>query len=331
MKLYRMRKPALAAAVAIGIALTPFMAASEQAKSNAKPANAAIVNGEPISYKDFEWELGLYQRRLEAQGVQLPEHLRVQVHQEVIDDLINRQLIYQESINKGISIEPEMVAKELEEIKQRYPDKKEFDAVMKNMQMSEERLKNQILQRTAITTLIEREIVSKIEISDEQVKGFYDDNTRLFERPAEVHASHILIKVAQDADQKEKAEARKKLQEIKQKAEAGEEFAALAKAHSQCPSAQNGGDLGYFPKGKMVPAFEKAAFELEPNTVSDVVQTDFGYHLIKVSDHRAAATLSFEEVRTEIATNLRNEKIQTELMHYLEKLRRSATIQSFVN
>lgn len=331
MKPYRMRKLTLAAAIVCGIALTPFMAVSEQTKPDEKPVNAALVNGEPISYKDFEWELDMYQRRLQAQGVQLPEHLRVQVRQEVIDDLINRELIYQESINKGISIEPEMVEKELEAIKQRYPDKQEFDAIMKNMKMSEERLKHQIMQRTVITTLIEQEIVSKIEISDEQVKGFYDDNTQLFERPEEVHASHILIKVAQDADQEHKAEAREKLKAIKQKADAGEDFAALAKGHSQCPSAENGGDLGYFPKGKMVPAFEKTAFELEPNTVSDVVQTDFGYHLIKVLDHRAAATLSFEEVRTKIATNLRNEKIQTELVEYLEKLRQSATIQSFVN
>jgi peptidyl-prolyl cis-trans isomerase C len=201
---------------------------------------------------------------------------------------------------------------------------------MSSMKMSEERLKSQIAQRSAITALIEQEIVSKIEISDAEIQSFYDDNTQLFERPEEVRASHILIRVAQDAGQEEKAEARKALAEVRTKAEAGEDFAELARAHSQCPSAQNGGDLGYFSKGKMVPAFEKAAFELEPDKVSDIVETDFGYHLIKVTDRRAAGTIGFDEVRPRIATNLRNERIQADLVEYLEQLRESATIEMFV-
>lgn len=331
MKRFRVWQRTLAAAVVLGIALMPVMAVGDKDKPDQKPANAALVNGKPVAYQDFEWELELYNRRLQSQGMQIPEHLQVQVRKEVIVELVNRELIFQESIKKGVAIEPEQVEKELDAIKQRYPDKKEFDAIMGSMKMSEERLKSQIAQRSAITALIEQEIVSKIEISDADVQSFYDDNTQLFERPEEVRASHILIKVAQDAGQEEKAEARKALAEIRKKAEAGDDFAELAGAHSQCPSAQNGGDLGYFPKGKMVPAFEKAAFELELDKVSDIVETDFGYHLIKVTDRRAAGTVSFDEVRPRIATNLRNERIQADLVEYLEQLRESATIETFVN
>lgn len=331
MKRFRVWQRTLAAAVVLGIALMPVMAVGDKDKADQKPANAALVNGKPVAYQDFEWELELYNRRLQSQGMQIPEHLQVQVRKEVIVELVNRELIFQESIKKGVAIEPEQVEKELDAIKQRYPDKKEFDAIMGSMKMSEERLKSQIAQRSAITALIEQEIVSKIEISDADVQSFYDDNTQLFERPEEVRASHILIKVAQDAGQEEKAEARKALAEIRKKAEAGDDLAELAGAHSQCPSAQNGGDLGYFPKGKMVPAFEKAAFELELDKVSDIVETDFGYHLIKVTDRRAAGTVSFDEVRPRIATNLRNERIQADLVEYLEQLRESATIETFVN
>jgi peptidyl-prolyl cis-trans isomerase C len=330
MKRFRMWQRTLAAAVVLGIALMPVMAVGDKDKADPKPANAALVNGKPVAYQDFEWELELYNRRLQSQGMQIPEHLQVQVRKEVIDELVNRELIFQESVKKGVAIEPEQVEKELDAIKQRYPDKKEFDAIMSSMKMSEERLKSQIAQRSAITALIEQEIVSKIEISDAEIQSFYDDNTQLFERPEEVRASHILIRVAQDAGQEEKAEARKALAEVRTKAEAGEDFAELARAHSQCPSAQNGGDLGYFSKGKMVPAFEKAAFELEPDKVSDIVETDFGYHLIKVTDRRAAGTIGFDEVRPRIATNLRNERIQADLVEYLEQLRESATIEMFV-
>jgi peptidyl-prolyl cis-trans isomerase C len=330
MKRFRMWQRTLAAAVVLGIALMPVMAVGDKDKADPKPANAALVNGKPVAYQDFEWELELYNRRLQSQGMQIPEHLQVQVRKEVIDELVNRELIFQESVKKGVAIEPEQVEKELDAIKQRYPDKKEFDAIMSSMKMNEERLKSQIAQRSAITALIEQEIVSKIEISDAEIQSFYDDNTQLFERPEEVRASHILIRVAQDAGQEEKAEARKALAEVRTKAEAGEDFAELARAHSQCPSAQNGGDLGYFSKGKMVPAFEKAAFELEPDKVSDIVETDFGYHLIKVTDRRAAGTIGFDEVRPRIATNLRNERIQADLVEYLEQLRESATIEMFV-
>jgi peptidyl-prolyl cis-trans isomerase C len=330
MKRFQLWQTAVAAAFVCGIMLMPLMAVGDAAKDEKAPANAAVVNGKEIAYKDFEWELDLYIRRLQSQGMQIPEHLQVQVRQEVLDDLVNRELIFQESAKQGITIKPEQVDQELAAIKQRYPEQKQFDAILESMQMTEEKLKRQIAQRSAITALIEAEIVSKVAIGDKEVKSFYDDNPNLFERPEEVRARHILIKVEPDADAAAKAEARKTLDDIKVKLAAGEDFAALAEANSQCPSASNGGDLGFFSKGKMVPAFEKAAFALAPNAVSDVVETDFGYHLIQTVERRDAGTMSFDEVQPKIATNLRNEKIQSDLVLYLEKLRKDATVETFV-
>jgi peptidyl-prolyl cis-trans isomerase C len=303
----------------------------EKAKAEKKPVNAAIVNGKAISYEAYEAELNLYMRRSQAQGMAMPPEARGQVGTTVINDMISRELIYQQSQKKGIKVPPEFVNGELAEIKKQFSDPSQYDAALAEMKMTEEKLKEQIVQRQSIRTLIDQEIVPKIKISDEQVKEFYDKNPKLFQRPEEVHAQHILLKIEKSADEKTRTEARKKLTDIKKKLDAGGDFAELAKANSQCPSAPQGGDLGFFSRGKMVPPFEKVAFELKPNQVSDVVETDFGYHLIKVLEHREAKTMTIEEVKPKIESNLRRRQIQTDAEKYAADLRKSAKVEVFVN
>lgn len=302
----------------------------EKAKAEKNPVNAAKVNGKAISYEAYEAELNLFMRRSQAQGMAMPAEAQGQVGTNVINDMISRELIFQESQKKGIKVPEEFVKEELTAIKNQFPDPAQFDAALAEMKMTEDKLKEQIVQRQSIRTLIDQEIVPKIKISDEQAKAFYDQNPKLFQRPEEVHAQHILLKVEKDADEKTRTEARKKLADIKKKIDAGGDFAEFAKANSQCPSAAQGGDLGFFSRGKMVPAFEKVAFELKPNQVSDIVQTDFGYHVIKVLEHREAKTMTLEEVQPKIVSNLRRRQIQTDAEKYAADLRKTAKVEVFV-
>ncbi len=329
MKLCCKRYAALMMAL-VGVLMIPLSAFGESEKPVAKPANVATVNGKAISYEDFENELTLYKQRMQAQGMQIPEQLQGQVRSEVLDQVIGRELIYQASKKSGVKVDPEKVDEELSAIKKRFPDQKKFEEALGNMNLSEEKLKNQITERSMIRSFIEKEIVSKIEVTDEEAKSFYEKNPNYFKRPEEVHAQHILIKSSEGDDEKKKTDSRQELMKIKERANAGEEFSELAKAHSQGPSAPNGGDLGYFSRGKMVPPFEAAAFELKPNEVSDIVETKFGYHLIKVLDRREASTVSFEEARSKIVANLRNQKVQTEVADYVKKLRGEAKVETFI-
>ena len=314
----------------LGTLIIPISAFAEPEKAEAKPENAAMVNGKAISYKEFENELALDMQRMQSQGMQIPEQLQGQVRTEVLDQIIGRELIYQESQKKGVKADTELVEQELSAIKKRFPDQKKFEEALAKMNLSEEKLKNQISERSVIRAFIEKEIVSKIEVSDEEAKAFYEKNPTYFKRPEEVHAQHILIKSGKEDDDKKKSASRKELMEIKKRADAGEDFSELAKAHSQGPSAPKGGDLGYFSKGKMVPAFEKAAFELKPEEVSDIVETRFGFHLIKVIDRREASTVSLEEARPKIIANLRNQKAQAEVGDYVKKLRGDAKVETFL-
>ena len=118
--------------------------------------------------------------------------------------------------------------------------------------------------------------------------------------------------------------------DVQKKIVAGEDFADLAKKHSQGPSNVKGGDLGYFSKGQMVKPFEDVAFKLEPNEVSDLVETRFGYHLIKVLDHKPAKQAEFTEKKDQVLAKLRNERIQKQVGAYIKQLRQDAKIENLV-
>jgi peptidyl-prolyl cis-trans isomerase D len=153
------------------------------------------------------------------------------------------------------------------------------------------------------------EFAKDIKISDADIKDYYDEHQSDYHKPMEVRAKHILFAVKQDAPKEEvdkvRAEAEKVLAEAKQ----GKDFTALAKKYSQDPSvAQNGGDLGYFTKSKMVPAFADAAFALKPGQISDLVRTPFGFHIIKVEDVRPEKTITLDEARGQIENILKKEK-----------------------
>jgi len=144
-----------------------------------------------------------------------------------------------------------------------------------------------------------------------------------------VRAMHILIKVDPGMDESKKAEARKKLKGIHNRLLKGEDFEALAKEYSEGPSAAKGGDLGYFGKGQMVKPFDEAAFGLSPGGLSDIVETQFGYHLIKVVDKKPEGVMSYEEVKDKLQQYIKQEKVREQVNLSIENLKEKAKIERF--
>jgi len=178
--------------------------------------------------------------------------------------------------------------------------------------------------------LLDKDLGMKIEVTPEEVKAFYDGNPDLFKTPEMVRASHILVKVDKEASGEEKAKALAKIKAIEKRIKSGEDFALVAKEVSDCPSKDDGGDLNFFHKGQMVPPFEKAAFSLKPGETSDIVETEFGYHIIKLTDRKTAGTMSFDEVKSRIEQHLKNEKMSQEFPKYVETFKSKAKIEIFV-
>lgn len=150
--------------------------------------------------------------------------------------------------------------------------------------------------------------LAKAEISPEEVQAYYDSHKSEFSTPERVHARHILFQIAPDADDAARAEIRKQAEDVLAKARQGEDFAGLAEKYSQDSSAGNGGDLGFFPRGRMVPQFEAVAFSLSPGAISEIVETEYGLHIIKVEAREEAKSQTLEEARPRILGELKAAK-----------------------
>ena len=151
-------------------------------------------------------------------------------------------------------------------------------------------------------------------VTEKEIESFYEYNNEAYSQPKQVKARHILFTLGEYALKEAEDKVKKVAKEVLAKARQGEDFAALAKEHSEGPTKSKGGDLGYFKRGQMTPPFEEAAFKLKKGEISDLVRTQFGYHIIKVEDIKEAATKSLEEVRDEIVETL-TMSVATELAH----------------
>jgi len=183
----------------------------------------------------------------------------------------------------------------------------------------------------AVQKMIDAEIAQKIPVKPEQLTDFYTKNPDQFKQPERVHASHILIGVPRGADAAAKAQAQAKAEQVLKDVKAGKDFAALAKEHSQDPgSAPNGGDLGFFQQGQMVGPFNDAAFSLAPGAVSDLVETEFGFHIIKVTEKQTARTVPLDEVKPRLEQFLLQRNRQEQTDAFIKGLRSKGTIELLI-
>jgi peptidyl-prolyl cis-trans isomerase C len=321
-------RPVIKTLAVLTLIMVPALAWSAEEKATGD--KVAVVNGVTISKDTYERELDFFVRRAAQGGQQIPDVQMAQMKNEVLESLIDRELLFQESKKKGIKVKTEAVSDQLQKIQQRYPNKEEFKKLLSNMGLTESDVQAQIERGMAIQELIDKEVTEKITVSDEETKAFYDKNPQLFQQPEQIKASHILIKVQADAPADQKAEARKKIEDVQQKVKKGEDFATLAKTYSEGPSGPRGGDLGYFRRGQMVKPFETAAFSLKPDETSEIVETQFGYHLIKVNDKKPAKKMTYAEVKDRLNEHLKKQKTDAEANAYIEMLRKDAKIEKFI-
>jgi peptidyl-prolyl cis-trans isomerase C len=299
----------------------PAMAA-DKAPSGGK---VAVINGVVITQAHFDKELKVNLERVSRQGKQITA-----LKKDVLDGLIEREVLYQESQKAGIKIDEQKVNDQMAGIKKRFPNEEEFKKALASMGLTEEEVRTQIQRGLSIRGLIDQKVANKIVVTDEETKAYYDGNPQFFKQPEQIKASHILIKVEPTADDATKAAARKKIEDSRKKLTDGGDFAELAKEYSEGPSAPKGGDLGYFRRGQMVKAFDDTAFSMKNNEVSGLVETRFGYHLIKIYDKKPEQTLAYAEVKDKIAQRLKQEKIEKGASAYVENLKKDAKIEKFL-
>jgi len=292
-------------------------------------AVVAKVNGVTITAKDFEEATREF---LMQQGAppNLPDEQMKQVHTAVMDALVGTELAYQKSQAEGIKISQKEIDDAVAESKKNFADETKWEENMKAQGIDKVSFLQSVNRNLAINKLIQTNVFDKITVTDADAKAYYDQHPQEMQKPEEIRASHILVRLPQGTTDDQKKVAKARIDEAAKKAKAGEDFAALAKTYSQDPgSAEQGGDLGFFAKGKMVPAFDAAAFALKVGQISDVIETQFGYHVIKVTDRHDAKTAGYDEIGERLKSFLKQRQARTTVQAYLKGLRDSAKVEIF--
>jgi len=292
---------------------------------------AVTVNGEHISRQKLQAQVDhmINQRGLNSGGITQPAVFR-QIQDDVVDQLIVQELLWQEARRGNFVVADEYVNERLQKMKSGFDTEQAFQFKIKAGGFTEATYREDIRQQESVQRMIAQGIAPGISISDGDVENFYQANIDQMKRPLAVRARHILIKpgsAGAAAQQAAKAEADRILAEIR----AGEDFVQLATERSQAPSAPRGGDLGYFGPGQMVEPFEKAVFALQRGEISEVVQTQFGYHIIRLEDRRGGDTAPVGEVADKIRDYLGQQKLQSEVETLVMTLRNEGEVEIFLN
>jgi peptidyl-prolyl cis-trans isomerase C len=291
------------------------------------PAVIARVNGEDVKKEDFDRIIHTMEARA---GQAIPPDRRDEILRGAIDQLVVYTLLSQESRNRGIKVDEGELDAKMAQLKAQFPTQDAFEKAIKERGMTLDGLKKDARIDLSVTKLMEAETAALPGPSDLEAKEFYEKNPDRFKQDESVRASHILIRVDDKADAAAKKKARAEIDAVLKQAKAGADFAKLAQQHSQDGSAAQGGDLNYFPKGQMVPAFDKVAFELKPGQLSGVVTTQFGYHIIKVTDHKPSRTVPLEEASPQIKQFLGEQKKQQHSEAFIEGLKKKSKIEVLI-
>lgn len=288
---------------------------------------AVTINGVEIPRSKVQAQADhlINQRGLGSGGMTQPSAYR-KIQEEVIEQIVVQELLWQEAQRRGTVVGDAEVDQEFAKLKSSFDSELAFTFKIEEGGFTEETFRENIRQQMSVQNMIANDITEGVTVDDAAVETFYDENLDQMAIPERVHARHILVKFESGNDES-RAAAEQKLAELAAQVEAGESFALLAIEHSEGPSGQKGGDLGYFERGQMVKEFDEVAFGAEPGAVVGPVETQFGLHLIKVEEHTAPGTVPLVEVEPKIREYLVQQTLYSTVEQLVEDLRANGDVE----
>jgi peptidyl-prolyl cis-trans isomerase SurA len=293
---------------------------------------AAVVNRDIISLSEVEKRAAPELAKLS--GVREPQKRneeRERVLKQSLDTLIGEKLMEEQIHELGLSVTDSELDAAVSDVKKQnnITDDTQFDQLLAGEGFSLKAYKDFLRKQMSRMKLVQLKVSPKVKVSEEDLKAAYTQYNKLESGDAEVHARHILVQVDAKATPEQVEAAHQKALALAQEArEPGVDFAELAKKKSEGPSASDGGDLGFFRRGVMVPAFERVAFTLQEGQVSEPVRTQFGWHVLKVEEKRAVDVAPFERVRPELESRLKMQKTEKYVEQYVQELRQKASVET---
>src|SRR6266567_3717254 len=275
-----------------------------------------------------------FKANLTARGQVLPEGKHDVVESQLLDRLVITKLLVNRATDEDKKKARTAADKFVAGTKQQAGSDESFQRQLGAMNFTAEQFDAQVLERAICEEVVDRELRSHVNITDEQLKKFYDENGEQFERPETVRAAHILLSTrdaltGQELSEETKKEKRQQIGKLLERAKNGEEFAALAREYSEDPGSKNAGGEYTFARGQFRnPEFENAAFALKTNEISGVITTAFGYHIIKLYEKMPAHKLELAKVKDDLRDGLSRREVQEKLLpDYLKTLKKEADLQ----
>lgn len=321
--------------IALVVSWSSVQADELQSKKEAAPAAAVmvpsaapVVSGPVARVNDVVIEAVELRRarKVLLRGQEVPAEQQAAVDKQALEQLVSAELLFQAAAKLEVKDLDKLIDEKLAQGKARFKNEQDFAKAIKDLEMAEKDLRGYTRRDIIISKFVESTLLPKIKVTSGDVRAFYDQNPDKFSRPETIRASHILIAAASSASEEDKKKAREKAEKLLKELKAGADFATLAKANSTDGSSQQGGDLGFFGKGQMVPSFEQAAFALKTGEISDVVETPFGFHIIKLAEKKAAEKVEFKDVSSKIEEFLKGQKLNEVVGSFLADARKTAKI-----
>ncbi len=286
------------------------------------------INGEPLPQEAIDFE---YRRiRQYYTNHMSPEQLKAnddKLRKQAVEQAIGAKLLLNEASRLDITVPEDLIDRKIQPIIEQSGGPEVFAQRLKENGVTEQQLRDNIAEGCKVDLLIEKICEGLSDPTEEEMKAFFDNNKENYVQQERVAASHILIRPNSDSDD-DRVTAESRLEGIAQDIRDGKDFAELAAQHSECPSGkQNGGSLGWFSRGMMVPEFEQAAFEMAVGEISDIIETQFGFHIIMKTAEDEGGQAGFEESRDKIRELIRHDQRGKCVAAYVADLKEKADIQ----
>lgn len=275
----------------------------------------ATVNGENVYEEQLNQNLKFELSKYDIKIAEDPKRIET-ARRTVLDRMINDEILYQTAKKAGIIISNGEIDEDLKRYKSRYTEAS-FQKMLELKGIKYDQWREDKKRSIISDRLVEKEVVSKIDVSEAEIKKYYNARRKDFSHGEEIHARQILVDDAELAGR------------LRARLVAGENFAALAQEFSIAPEAKKGGDLGWFPRGRMPRAFDEACFPLPTGNISPVVKTEFGYHIFKVMGRREPASVKLEDVQDKIISRLKQEKMEESFNAWFEPIRKKAAVEIY--
>ncbi len=285
------------------------------------------VNGQVIPEEAVQFELERLVRFYAEHGMS-QEQIRAQLQtlaQQAAQQAIGTKLLLDEAAKLDIPVSDGEIEEQVVKIVEQVGGREAFQAALANQKTTEAEFRDQLKRGKRVDKLVEKAVAAVQEPTEKDIQAYFAEHKDEFQTAERVLAQHILVSPDGDT-QTSKDEARAKISAIRERVLSGKKFDDEAAAHSMCPSGKEGGSLGWFGRGMMVPEFDEAAFALRKGEVSDVIETQFGYHIILKTDHEEAREADFDEARDKIRDLLRHARRGEAMTAYVEELKAKAEI-----